>query len=144
MGMHSAQDAGEPQLKLDLRFPADVNRIAGIVDQVVALVRELYGATDGEQEVALAVTEALANAIRHGCRGDAARNVECRVFTDPSGVTIIVCDPGPGFDPGSVANPLESAGLSADHGRGLYMIRQLMDEVQFERGGAEIRMKKRF
>ena len=59
-------------------------------------------------------------------------------------MTIIVRNSGPGFDPGSVANPLESAGLSADHGRGLYMIRQLMDEVRFERCGAEIRMTKRF
>ncbi len=146
MSKHSAPDAGQPQpqTKLDITFPAQVDRIAGVVEKVVALARQLHGETEKEQEIALALTEALANAIKHGSKNDPSLKVQCQVIAEGSALTIIVRDSGPGFDPASVANPLESAGLSADHGRGLYMIRQLMDEVRFERRGAEIRMTKRF
>jgi len=146
MSKHSAPDAGQPQpqTKLDITFPAQVDRIAVVIEKVVALARQLHGETEQEQEIALALTEALANAIKHGSKNDPSLEVQCKVIAEGSALTIIVRDSGPGFDPASVASPLESAGLSADHGRGLYMIRQLMDEVRFEQRGAEIRMTKRF
>jgi len=146
MSTHSTPGAGraQPQTKLDITFPAQVDRIAGVVEKVVALARQLHGEADKEQEIALALTEALANAVKHGSKNDPSLQVQCQVIDEGSALTIIVRDSGPGFDPGSVANPLESAGLSADHGRGLYMIRQLVDEVRFERRGAEIHMTKRF
>ena len=146
MSTHAAPDAGKakPQTKLDKTFPARGELVAGLVDKVVALARELHGDTEKELELALALTEALANAVKHGSKGDPSREVKCRVTVEGSAMTVMVRDSGTGFDPGSVANPLESAGLSADHGRGLYMIRQLMDEVRFERNGAEIHMTKRF
>ncbi len=146
MSKHSAPDAGpaQPQTKLDITFPAQVDRIAEVVEKVVALTRRLHGETDKEQEIALALTEALANAIKHGSKNDPSLKVQCQVIAEGSALTIIVRDSGPGFDPASVANPLESAGLTADHGRGLHMIRQLVDEVRFERRGAEIHMTKRF
>ena len=146
MSMHSAPGAGQaqPQTKLDIAFPAQVDRIAAVVEKVVALARQLHGDSDKEQEIALALTEALANAIKHGSKNDPSLKVQCQVIAEGSALTIIVRDSGPGFDPASVANPLESAGLTADHGRGLHMIRQLVDEVRFERRGAEIHMTKRF
>ena len=146
MSTHSSPDAGQAQsqTKLDITFPAQVERIAGVVEKVVALARQLHGQTDKEQELALALTEALANAVKHGSKNDPSLQVQCQVITEGSAMTIIVRDSGPGFDPTSVANPMESAGLTADHGRGLFMIRQLVDEVRFERRGAEIRMVKRF
>lgn len=146
MSTPSAPGIGQPQpqTKLDISFPAEVNCIAEVVNQVVAVARELHGETGKEHEITLALTEALANAVKHGSKNDPALKVQCQVFAEGSTMTIIVRDSGPGFDPASVANPLESAGLTADHGRGLYMIRQLVDEVHFVRRGAEIRMTKRF
>jgi len=146
MSKPSAPDAGQaqPQTRLDITFPAQVDRIAGVVDKVVALARQLHGEAGKEQEIALALTEALANAVKHGSKNDPSLKVQCQVITQGPAMTIIVRDSGPGFDPGSVASPLESAGLNADHGRGLFMIRQLVDEVRFERRGAEIYMTKRF
>ena len=142
----SAPGAGppQPQIRLDVTFPAQVERIGGVVEKVVALARQLHGETDKEQEIALALTEALANAVKHGSKNDPSLKVQCQVITAGPAMTIIVRDSGPGFDPESIANPLELAGLTADHGRGLHMIRQLVDEVRFERNGAEIYMTKRF
>ncbi|HVP52104.1 MAG TPA: ATP-binding protein [Terriglobales bacterium] len=146
MSSHPTPGAGQaqPQTRLDISIPAEVSRIAEVVDKVVALTCQLHGQTGKEHEIALALTEALANAVKHGSENDPSRNVQCQVLAEGSSMIITVRDSGPGFNPGSVANPLESAGLTADHGRGLHMIRQLMDEVRFERNGAEIRMVKRF
>ena len=146
MSKHSAPGASHPQrqTRLNITFPADVNGIAEVVDKVVGLACQLHGETGKEQEVAMALREALANAVTHGSKGDPSLKVQCQVITVGRAMHIMVRDSGPGFDPGSVANPLEGAGLTADHGRGLQMIWQLMDEVRFERRGAEIRMTKRF
>jgi serine/threonine-protein kinase RsbW len=146
MSTHSAPDAGQaqPQTKLDITFPAQVERIAEVVDKVVALARQMHGETGKEHAIGLALTEALANAIKHGSKADPSLKVRCQVIAEGPAMTIVVRDSGPGFDPGSVANPLETAGLNADHGRGLFIIRQLVDEVRFERRGALIHMTKRF
>jgi serine/threonine-protein kinase RsbW len=56
---------------------------------------------------------------------------------------IVVRDPGPGFRPDSLPNPVVGENLFSSHGRGIYMINQLMDEVSFRRGGTEIHMRKR-
>ena len=142
MSTHSTPSARP--IRLDISFPADVKRVGEVVDKVVALTYQLHGETGKEQEIALALTEALANAVKHGSKNDPSLKVQCQVIAEGAALTIIVRDSGPGFDPSSVANPLELAGLTADHGRGLHMIRQLMDEVRFERNGAEIHMTKRF
>ena len=63
--------------------------------------------------------------------------------SDPQGrIVISVTDPGPGFSPEQLADPKRGENLYADHGRGVYLIRQLMDEVHFGRSGNEIRMWK--
>ncbi len=55
---------------------------------------------------------------------------------------IIVRDPGTGFEPNRVPDPLEGENIYSNHGRGIYLINQLMDEVRFERNGTEIHMRK--
>lgn len=62
--------------------------------------------------------------------------------TESSDVVILVRDPGEGFSPSAVSNPLAADNLHSTHGRGIYLINQLMDEVSFERNGSEIRMRK--
>jgi serine/threonine-protein kinase RsbW len=94
--------------------------------------------------VELALDEALANAIRHGCKNDPTKQVQCIVTTDARGeVVIAVRDPGPGFEPSKVPNPLEGENMFKGSGRGVYLINQLMDEVGFADGGREVQMKKR-
>ncbi|MCZ6599270.1 MAG: ATP-binding protein, partial [Acidobacteria bacterium] len=80
----------------------------------------------------------------HGCRKCPGEKVEVDVECDPEkGMLIVVRDPGEGFDPRQVPDPLMGENLYADHGRGIYLINRLMDEVTFEKGGTEIRMVKR-
>ena len=56
---------------------------------------------------------------------------------------IVVRDPGEGFDPRNIPSPVMGENIFSNHGRGIYLINQLMDEVKFARNGAEIHMIKR-
>jgi len=128
---------------IDLSMPADSEAIAAVVDTISGTLTRLEVPEQKRFEVALAVQEALANAVVHGCGNDPSKQVRCRVKSDPLGrILIIVTDPGPGFRPDLLGDPKRRENLYTDHGRGVYLIRQLMDEVRFERSGNEIRMWK--
>ncbi len=66
----------------------------------------------------------------------------CVACDDERGMLIIVRDPGSGFDPFAVPDPCNGENIYSNHGRGIYLINQLMDEVKFERNGTEIHMRK--
>ena len=107
------------------------------------VVREVKCAPGSEDDIELALTEALANAVVHGAKSDPSKVIECDVACDEQrGMLIVVRDPGPGFDPAKVVDPCHGENLYSNHGRGIYLINQLMDEVKFERNGTEIHMRK--
>jgi threonine dehydrogenase-like Zn-dependent dehydrogenase len=89
--------------------------------------------------------EALANAIVHGNRCDPEKMVHVFVAVNEHGDLLVsVKDSGSGFDPSRLPNPTAPANLFAPHGRGIFLIRQLMDEVHFKFDhGAELRMRRR-
>jgi serine/threonine-protein kinase RsbW len=128
---------------LELRMPGDPGAISAVADAVVATLIRLDVPEEKRMEVALAVQEALANAVVHGCKNDSSKEVRCRLQRDPNGrIVITVTDPGHGFRQEDLAHPKQAENLYRDHGRGVYLIRQLMDEVHFENGGNQIRMWK--
>ena len=100
--------------------------------------------------VGVAVRESVINAIKHGNRGDERKRVYVE-FTalereSPPGMAIRVRDEGPGFNPAEVPDPLHPDNLLKASGRGIFLIRSFMDDVQLQRapeGGMEIRMTKR-
>ena len=97
-------------------------------------VGELEYTAGKEFEIEMALREALANAVLHGCKGDPSKRIECTVSGDQeNGITIVVRDPGSGFDPASLPSPTEDANLHSEHGRGILLINELMDEVKHER-----------
>jgi serine/threonine-protein kinase RsbW len=128
---------------LNLSMPATAESITTITSAISEILERLEIPEQKRFEIDLAVQEALANAVVHGCEGDPSKTIACRLNGDEKGsIVISVTDPGPGFRPEAVPDPKRSENLYGDHGRGVYLIRQLMDEVQFERGGAEIKMWK--
>ncbi len=131
-------------LRFEITLAADLNAISPVVDGVMKLVREMRCAAGKEDAVELALREALANAIFHGCKNDPAKQVQCCVACDESrGMLLVVRDPGEGFDPAALPSPIAGQNVYSEHGRGIYLINQLMDEVRYTRGGTEIHMRKR-
>jgi serine/threonine-protein kinase RsbW len=129
--------------KFDMVIPADPTKIATVTDGVLQVLRERNWTETDMMKVELALSEALANAIRHGCQGDPSHQLECCVTADASGeLMIVVRDPGAGFDPTAVPHPLEGENLFKSGGRGIFLINQLMDDVAFGAGGREIHMRK--
>lgn len=124
-------------------IPGEMARVATVTEGVSEMLHE-RGFPEAKQfEVELALQEALTNAIRHGCRNDPKKLVQCSVTIEESGeVLIVVRDPGPGFDPASVPDPSDPANLLKSSGRGVYLINHMMDEVRFADGGREIQMRK--
>jgi serine/threonine-protein kinase RsbW len=130
--------------RVDVSVPGDVKAIAPAVEEVMRAVGEMACAEGKEFEIELAVTEALANAVVHGCGADPEKSVQVCAACDPArGILIVVRDPGPGFDPSQVPSPVVGEQIFSEGGRGIFLINQLMDEVEYQRGGTEIWMTKR-
>jgi serine/threonine-protein kinase RsbW len=131
-------------LRLDMTMPGDVREVSPAVERIMGLIGEMGCAPASHFEIELAVTEALANAVEHGCRHDTGKLVEVCVECDRArGVLIIIRDPGTGFDPAALPSPLQGERIYSEGGRGVFLINQLMDEVRYEKGGTEIWMRKR-
>jgi serine/threonine-protein kinase RsbW len=132
------------ELKLSVTLAGDRDAVDPVVRSVMAVVRDLKCAPGSEDHIELALTEALANAVVHGAKNDPSKVIECDVACDDNrGVLIIVRDPGTGFDPSKLADPCTGENLYSNHGRGIFLINQLMDEVQFRKNGTEIHMSKK-
>src|SRR5215831_8864600 len=92
-------------LKLKVTLSADRTAIDPVVQSIMEVVRSQQCAIGKEDAIELALSEALANAVVHGAKGDPRKIVECDVACDESrGVLIVVRDPGPGFDPTAIPN----------------------------------------
>ena len=129
-------------LKLQKTLEGRDEAIPPFVDDVMSVVQSLGCAVGKEREVEVALIEALANAVKHGCQNDPSKLVEvCVACDDSRGLLIVIRDPGPGFDPSSIPNPVVGQNLFSTHGRGIFLINQLVDEVHYEKGGTEIHMK---
>ena len=130
--------------RLSAVIPGRVEEIETVARRIISVVNEMGCAEGKEFEIETAIREALANAVTHGCAKIPGGKVEIDVECDPEkGMLIVVRDPGDGFDPMTVPSPLVGENLYSDHGRGIFIINRLMDEVSFKKGGTEIHMLKR-
>ena len=132
----------------------EFNSVFEMVD-FVQIVSDHMGRSVGLDEdslhwVGVAIRESVINAIKHGNRHDAAKHVfvqfDATLQDAAPELTISVRDQGEGFDPEEVANPLAPENLLKSSGRGIFLIRNFMDDVRLQRapeGGMEIRMIKR-
>src|ERR1700739_2948305 len=137
-------DPGNLVLKLKVSLAADKNAIDPVVRGIMEVVRKTQCVSGKEDAIELALSEALANAVVHGAQGDPKKVVECDVaYEENRGMLIVVRDPGAGFNPSAIPNPVVGENIYSNHGRGIFLINQLMDEVQFKNLGTEIHMRKK-
>jgi len=137
-------DPEKLSLRVQVKLAADRRSVEPVVAQVMDTVRKMDCVNGKSEAIELALTEALANAVIHGAKEDPSKTVECLVACEEDrGILIIVRDPGEGFDPQSIPCCTIGENVYSNHGRGIFLINQLMDEVQFRNNGTEIHMLKR-
>ena len=88
--------------------------------------------------------EALRNAMIHGNKEDPDKKVTIETEINENAVVICVEDEGKGFDPFDLPDPTSDENLLKESGRGVYLIKHLMDEVKYENGGRKLVMTKYF
>jgi serine/threonine-protein kinase RsbW len=114
------------------------------------LCRRLGFDEDSMHWVGVAVRESVINAIKHGNQNDQRKMVHVEFTTsshpEPGGLVVAVRDEGEGFDPESIADPLAPENVLKSSGRGIFLMRNFMDDVSLRRvpeGGMEVRMVKK-
>ena len=124
--------------------PTSIALISPLVDWLMNLITTAHCVCGEEQLVELALREALSNAMLHGNRLETGKLVHVHCRCEPRReIFVVVSDQGRGFDPNQIPNPLAVENLSAERGRGIHLIKVVMDEVSFEHGGTEVHMRKR-
>ena len=133
-----------PFVELRNSLASHVDIISPFVDQLIRFISKFREADGNNFDIELALREALVNAIVHGNQEDPRKrvNVKCRCATDGA-VSITIEDEGHGFEPDAVPDPTAPDTRLRTHGRGVYLMRTLMDEVDFEQGGSVVHMQKR-
>jgi len=132
-----------PFFELRQSLPSKVAAVSLFADQLMRFILKFRSADGSEIDIEMALREALANAVIHGNGENSYKRVyvDCRCYMDGE-VSITVRDEGQGFNSEEVANPTAPENLLFTHGRGIYLMKRLMDEVTFEDGGSVVRMRK--
>jgi serine/threonine-protein kinase RsbW len=132
-----------PFVELRQSLPSQVAAISPFVDQLIRFILRFRTADGSESDIEMALREAVANAVIHGNGENSYKRVyvECRCYMDGE-VSIAVRDEGQGFDSNAVLDPTTPEDRLFTHGRGIYLMKTLMDEISFEDGGAGVLMRK--
>jgi serine/threonine-protein kinase RsbW len=123
----SAPSRGRRSFKLSSTMES-VEEVEAAADQMAV---EAGLDEDQRFHIAMAVREAAINAVLHGNDYDPARQIEVSLENTGKDLMITIADQGRGFDPGKVPDPLAKENLLRGTGRGIFLIRSLMDEVHF-------------
>lgn len=124
-----------------LELPSDLRVIEAAVTYLVNRLRTFsFRGSRLNLNFRVGVTEALANAVLYGNKEDPTRTVRVEVSIDNTRVELCVMDQGSGFDPSAVPDPTEPDNLERTGGRGLFLIRKLMDEVEYNERGNAVRL----
>lgn len=138
----AARSLDPPVLRQEFVLTGDTAAMIAGRDRIMDLVREHCSNEQQEVDVMVALQEGLANAVLHGCRSDPSKIIRCRVEVSPQAINIAISDPGSGFDTALAADTAEDGTNLTAHGRGICLMRSLMDEVRYGHGGSELHLVK--
>jgi serine/threonine-protein kinase RsbW len=125
-------------------FLSQIEIIPPFVDQLMHFIANSRSKDGSETDIEIALNEALENAVVHGNAEDPDKRVSVTCRCTPDGeVSITVQDEGQGFNTGALPDPTAPENRLRSSGRGIYLMKALMDEVRFEKGGAVVHMCKK-
>ena len=130
----------------ELNFPSRIEAVGEAAAAVSQFMNRLGIAEEVAFGVDMAVREAVTNAVVHGNKLDDAKVVELTLRNTPTVFEITVRDQGSGFNPNTVPDPTTDENLLRPSGRGIFFMRNFMDEVDWgadPKGGTNVRMVKK-
>ena len=118
--------------------PRNISLVDGFVQRLVQeykLSPNLYG------NILISLTEAVNNAIIHGNHRDESKKVQIQLHREKNNIAIRVSDQGRGFDPTKVANPCCMENIEKEGGRGVLIMRELCDKMNYHNNGRTVEMQ---
>lgn len=109
-----------------------VERMIEDVCDIFSISEDFYG------NILVALTEAVTNAIYHGNQANPSKNIDISFISTPNLISFIVKDEGPGFDYSHIPDPTNPENIEKPNGRGVFLMRNLADNVSFEDKGSKV------
>jgi len=128
-----------PYIQFEHSLPSKIDAISPFVDKVMLLITKCGCVPGKERDVEIALREALANAMIHGNHEDPQKHIYVTCRCELNEIFISLRDEGQGFDINEVTSP---ENVKAYRGRGIHLMKALMDEVRFEEAGSVVQMRK--
>ena len=132
----------EENMPVYLQFLSYYEEIDTVSAHVLRDMDETGYSDESIRKMKLTITELLANAIGHGNKDDHSKKVTMGHMVENTAVTVAVMDEGDGFNPSSIPDPTLPENLIKDHGRGLYIVRNHVDEIHFNKKGNRVLIRK--
>jgi serine/threonine-protein kinase RsbW len=129
--------------KYQLKIPSETKCIRKISSRILSALTP-YGVDESKIfDIKLCIEEAVRNAIVHGNNSDRRRSVKVAYWVESDAINIEIEDEGPGFDHLKLADPTTGMHILKNSGRGVYLIKKLMDKVEYSPAGNKLTMAKR-
>lgn len=125
----------EDQTAYRMVIKSDLRNVARVEKVTEKIANHMHFTDEEKDSLAIAVTEIVGNAIVHGNKRDKTKRVTIDFEYKDKTIAVIIQDEGEGFNVGEIANPLEPENLLKESGRGIFIVRALMDVVEFKNTG---------
>jgi serine/threonine-protein kinase RsbW len=126
--------------RYQLAIPSSTKFLHKVERLSVQVARDIHLPESDSDDLAIVVTELVNNAIHHGNQEDVKKQVTVIFIISSRRIEIRIKDEGSGFNPNNLNDPLAPENLLKESGRGIFLIRQLMDSVDFNftKNGTEV------
>lgn len=128
-------------MNTEINFPSKIENITLVEKFIDDISIEYKMGTEIYGNILVAIIEAVNNAILHGNKFDPRKNVKVIFRTDENSLIFRIFDQGPGFNPDVIPDPTTAENIENPHGRGIFLMRHLADEVNFYDKGREVELK---
>ncbi len=122
----------------ELIIKSKIDNVYFVENFIDELAIEQSIATELCGNILISTSEAVTNAIVHGTKSDPAKQVRIKVLRDKHILQITVSDEGPGFDIDNIPDPTKPELIEQPDGRGIFLMRNLTDDLKFDKNGAEV------
>jgi serine/threonine-protein kinase RsbW len=129
--------------KIEFELPSDLALMNGVLQYLLARVSKLGLASPEGSNLFVALDEAFVNAVKHGNKNDPTKLVRVGAELSPREASFTIEDEGEGFDVQTIPDPRDPANLFKSSGRGVLLMYNIMDEVEYNKQGNRVKMVKR-